>query len=1045
MFFANLLKNKNKTAPFIGAKGYLAVPANTETLYGEPAILYKAKVGARLYEKPPAQLKNNYVPQSIDNDFDEDLGRYLVVRQTKDNQEENMVISHVFKKNETVLARPFEYPDPNDATKKIKHPFLLQVMTFERTVKKSQVPGEEDRTDVGDEVTLKELGYMYKEDLSSKEKFKREKQNIFPHPPMQSDVVQGAMGDCFLLASINALFVQDSLNGGSRGRDFILNMMKQCDDGSVIVRLFHPITLQPIYVRVENALHERRFLKGLISEGIYHQAPWVHILEKAYAGLGFIQYTKYRKEQNKKYHAVISSDSDEVAISPGSFLTLFGEGGRPEFAMSILTGEKATYVPVISNALNNSIISRYPFAYSELLSNDLIGEIGIPIDHVMRAHPELDPRQTPTFHPTEHDFEVTYEAIRQEYTKKGALKNSFISPVSWEDFERSQNYQVFAGREDICIEWIAYLNLLNLYFPDEFQKLIKLWEIKKTGDYLHANIEDLWQTVTAMEAIRPKIPESVINRFKYYIYGSEIKDGQEIYRFPGPVTSGIYSENEYQLYDQLNTALTNGHLLTTGTNNDFGKESVAGIVSSHAYTITGVQKKLVNGKILMMVSLRNPWAAFGRTYDFVDDGLGTVKGVGKKINEGEFDIDIIEFAKYFHDFSIGQTPLRELNDNIVNLPQVDITCFPFKTLKNDKRDTFILALLNQDKRQIKGLLANQGIQDLYELNGYLQHKIVEQKNKLSVSPVLAKDLKAQIASERALQRLVRSRFNLRITKNKETFKVIATNSKRYLKQQNKKQNVVVKYFNAFKSKLDMLFTRGKYTNRYIKLYDNHERYQKNVNILTSDYAALGVNEQKAFVDLLMRQSTLIQDLVLQTQTIPALQELKNFIDENNVVWTLFGSEFKGKKQTLPGGGLPLKLKEIVNHPLASIERRYNAKKYGETTDPINSLLHEFLSKNRQILISIMQTSGVPKEHLQQESLKISLLPSFDNNYDLRVQLTNGGMSKPVTLPRDEVLNFAWCALGMGQRNKLREMLVLGEKKSMANDDFLSQKQQSAEG
>src|SRR5690606_25903490 len=103
-----------------------------------------------------------------------------------------------------------------------------------------------------------------------------------------SDVAQYRLGDCFFLASIQAIL---SLPNGS---DLIRGMMVR-DGNDTIVRLFHPDTHEPIYIRVNNTTYHRvasrtpkftlfghDFISEIDDQMVNHNAPWVHILEKAY-------------------------------------------------------------------------------------------------------------------------------------------------------------------------------------------------------------------------------------------------------------------------------------------------------------------------------------------------------------------------------------------------------------------------------------------------------------------------------------------------------------------------------------------------------------------------------------------------------------------------------------------------------------------------------------------------------------------------------------------------------------------------------------------
>ena len=114
--------------------------------------------------------------------------------------------------------------------------------------------------------------------------------------------------DCFLLAAIQAVINHPD------GKSFIRGMMRQNEDGTTIVRLFDPITLQPEYISVENSVIVDGF-----GELNLHRALWVHILEKAFAARG--------KRNDIQIDSSISS--------------VYSNGGQTKLALQSLTGIQA--------------------------------------------------------------------------------------------------------------------------------------------------------------------------------------------------------------------------------------------------------------------------------------------------------------------------------------------------------------------------------------------------------------------------------------------------------------------------------------------------------------------------------------------------------------------------------------------------------------------------------------------------------------------------------------------------------------------------------
>lgn len=105
---------------------------------------------------------------------------------------------------------------------------------------------------------------------------------LFPKPPSKDDVIQGGLGDCYLLAALISIV---SSNAG-----FFQTIMK--DDGTnVTVKLFDvdhtsdPHTFTPKYVKVPKS---KVVSKESRKKEAYAQASlWVQMLEKAFVAAGF--------------------------------------------------------------------------------------------------------------------------------------------------------------------------------------------------------------------------------------------------------------------------------------------------------------------------------------------------------------------------------------------------------------------------------------------------------------------------------------------------------------------------------------------------------------------------------------------------------------------------------------------------------------------------------------------------------------------------------------------------------------------------------------
>lgn len=329
--------------------GTLEVPEDAVVLYVEPALKMSAKKGTFLFLKPPDFKQSDYTDAISPGFFSfktashrdtldmTDRKQTVVMRspKTSPTKKEYQVLEEEFKESTEVLVRPFEYPDPKNPHQWIVHPFLKEVAIFKNTK---------------EGVEILRQGYMYSDDLKKgKEKFVVIKSDIFPKLPESRDIRQAHLGNCFFLASLNAILSRPE------GTGFILNMMKQQSNGTTIVRFFHPETQDPIYVRVDNSEH---YIGGTV---VKHRLSWVHILEKAFAGIGFlIPDTSVTAEKGKSN------------LMHPSFDSVFGEGGKVKDAMKILTG----YTPIVVEIPSTSYFPLTHSSLDRLLYFDQINEKG---------------------------------------------------------------------------------------------------------------------------------------------------------------------------------------------------------------------------------------------------------------------------------------------------------------------------------------------------------------------------------------------------------------------------------------------------------------------------------------------------------------------------------------------------------------------------------------------------------------------------------------------------------------------------------------------
>lgn len=553
------------------------------------------------------------------------------------HDDEAMGVQAELKPGQHVIARSVSGAGKN----------VYEVITFEVKGKKS-----DDMPESGRAITVTNKGYVLKShlelDASLAETFKKVSGDIFPHPNLINDVRQSIFGDCFLLSSILSILYQPG------GEDFIKGMMVQQNDHT-IVRLYDPRTREPVYYKISNTYHYER---GKCT--VKHDAPWVHILEKAY--------TAHAQKKNMTGKA----ESEFYCANP-SFRDMFGEGGKPAVAMTILTGEevseanihRAQSYPWDQEGLiySMSVFNRvHPFM--ELGDNTLI-----QIDWALNKYAGSDDglRVLKEFAAAAsdvsgNDIQTIYAQLRGNRFARNIFE--LLAGVDDEaehlDILHAASHYV-SEHMKLCIEsplaLSDALNEIRLIAKmgkfvkqelitqgkwDEFEKKVNVGSAQLTME----NITRSYARLSEYD-----LPKDVYKRLTAYV-GRETEN----LGWDGALGTSLYSPKTLAVYDSIRRHLADDEPVAASTRNTFSAK-VFGLRPQHAYAVAGVSEE----KGYRYIHVRNPWGYMGRQYHFEDMLQREHKGLPiateeRGVDFAECKIELSDFARYFGDYTVGNPP-----------------------------------------------------------------------------------------------------------------------------------------------------------------------------------------------------------------------------------------------------------------------------------------------------------------------------------------------------------------------------------------------------
>lgn len=295
------------------------------------------------------------------------------------------------------------------------------------------------------------------------------------------------------------------------------------------------------------------------------------------------------------------------------------------------------------------------------------------------------------------------------------------------------------------------------------------------------------------------------------------------------------------------------------------------------------------------------------------------------------------------------------------------------------------------------LLDGQQLHALYIQGLEVQSCISELKKQLQLEGADKTRLTAALNQKKAKLAKIKDRFKHHL-KQQPDYAKIRANAKRYVYLQHLdylRLPIVPLIMDSVKYYMHGIFTPNVRTSKYFRMYANHLNYLHDDSvkeILLQHFSTLLDKQKEIFIDQLNKQSYIIQDKVLSTQTMQDLIELRTECSRLNQA------------------NLRYKAKEYQAKLIEKIKNVRETK--NKSTEQLALL---YLSKHTDILASITGSHN-------NDTSSMTLIQASKKTYQLHVEDQHYSQTAYYTLSVLDVMEYASAYLIEEQKIALKEML-----------------------
>lgn len=496
---------------------------------------------------------------------------------------------------------------------------------------------------------------------------------LFAHEPSENDVIQGRLGDCYLVASLSGIV--------SAEPQIIKNAIKDNGDGTCTVKLYRPgITeSKPVYIKVPKLQPKNHAAKN---------ALWVNMFELAYTE--YLSQLKAREDAIDQYCADLHNTYDYPILTgklkelyrkvekdaqdhfKGANILDLGEAIRWEyvqkaeeyirdsmddFKYNILL-EKRLYKPRNTETIEGGLTTNFISVLTGLKQNTdnihkVNGEIPEELNKLSYVYNDvmenvIKKSKGKTYagiSDEEAHIETVAEYIVKKHIDKYTCKENHWT---WKD-KKGKDHDEYSGMMSRAqLEKLAKRAQKDLQGDDTIAVLLSGLEDKSVAKVYNELKADPKVADKIGKAARALMDEFVSNQDRNTVLNYE--------RF-----SGNYTDRAISIYNEIEKAAGEHKIMTAGTikfsrknceKEASGEPVFGGIASTHAYSVVGVKEvreKEDNGaeKITRFVRVRNPWGHYHTVYEKNAQGKIEMKDSTNAVTEGINEIELNDFMERF--------------------------------------------------------------------------------------------------------------------------------------------------------------------------------------------------------------------------------------------------------------------------------------------------------------------------------------------------------------------------------------------------------------